>query len=274
LDPNSVIELLKYCEEEFSESRYEREVQYHKPEDSNIQEYCREHPEELLGYFCFECETECICAECAIHGNHKGHEVLQIKKAYPVIKDKVEEIFLYINNKIDEVELRAEKIENQKKEIIDQGNSAKQQVLISFEDLKARIERKEREIIGQIDRGIEDNLKEAENYSRIVSGKITALESISETLKKILMSASQADLLDYYAENKQKTYNSIENELSTLSNIDKSTSLRCVVSPNSLAEHIESIKAVQIQISALKYTEDTGERKLLERTKRLGPRNS
>jgi hypothetical protein len=51
-------------------------------------EYCKEHNEEV-SYFCFECMNKCICAECVVHGVHKNHDVMSIKKAYPVIVEKV-----------------------------------------------------------------------------------------------------------------------------------------------------------------------------------------
>lgn len=268
LDPTSAIELLRLCEEEFSESRYEREVQFQR-DYSPAPDFCREHTDEMLAYFCFECETECICAECAIHGEHKGHEVMQIKKAFPIIKDKLEEVFLHVSNKIDEVELRAEKVENQKKELIDQGNAAKQQVIVSFEDLRARLEKKEREIISQIERIVQENLREADNYSRIIIGKIGALESVADTLKKVMSGGQQTELLDFYAENKEKIFANVESELATLGNIDRSTSLRCVITPQSLGEHIDSIKAVQLQISALKYIEDPVLSRQSEKSRRI-----
>jgi hypothetical protein len=51
-------------------------------------EYCKEHNEEVT-YFCFDCMNKCICTECVVHGLHKNHDVLHIKKAYPVIIERV-----------------------------------------------------------------------------------------------------------------------------------------------------------------------------------------
>lgn len=31
---------------------------------------CREHPEEEVNYFCFDCQCPPICSECVIHGIH------------------------------------------------------------------------------------------------------------------------------------------------------------------------------------------------------------
>ena len=274
LDPNSVIELLKYNEEEiFSEPSYDKDFQSRKEQYSTSIEYCKEHPEETVSYFCFLCESECICAECVIHGEHKDHDVLQIKKAYPLIKDKIEEMYLYLSNKIDEVILRGEKIENHKKEIIDQGNAAKQQASINFDDLKARLEKKEREIIGNIDKIVRDALKEADNFNRILSGKINALGNTSEIIKKILATSSQVELLDFYAENKEKVYSNIDSELTTLGNIDRTANLRCFLSTSSLAEHMDSIKSVQIQISSLKSPDEPSKKSVSEKTKRVISKN-
>ena len=51
--------------------------------------YCKDHPDEELSYFCFDCLTDCICSECIIHGVHKNHEVQTIRKAYPIIRGRV-----------------------------------------------------------------------------------------------------------------------------------------------------------------------------------------
>lgn len=51
--------------------------------------FCIEHPDEEISYFCFDCLANCICPECVIHGIHKNHEVMTVKKSYGVIKSKV-----------------------------------------------------------------------------------------------------------------------------------------------------------------------------------------
>ena len=274
LDPSSVIELLRYGEAEEEEeqagedlSQYEREVHFSRGHSSNAYEFCREHTEEVLSYFCVDCECECICAECAIHGEHRDHEVMQIKKAYPMIKDKCEEIYMHLSNKIDEAALRSEKIESHRKEIVEQGNAARQQILVSFEDLKARLGRKEREMLEGIDRVVKEQIREAENFGKIINAKIEALEALSENFKQVLSEASQTELLDFYAGNKEKIYETIENEMNGMGNIDRISNLRCVINNSSVAEHIESIKAVQIQISALKGIEEVSMKKPTGRTK-------
>jgi len=54
-----------------------------------VKGFCPEHPDEEISYFCFNCISNCICPECIIHGVHKNHEVMTIKRSYPIIKNKV-----------------------------------------------------------------------------------------------------------------------------------------------------------------------------------------
>lgn len=51
---------------------------------------CKDHTEEELTYFCFSC-CKPICPECAIHGNHKDHEVETTRKAIKKIRGLLNE---------------------------------------------------------------------------------------------------------------------------------------------------------------------------------------
>lgn len=71
----------------------------------HIRDFCKDHPEEEVQYFCFDCQTAPICPECVIHGAHHGHQVKLLKKAYPVIVKDMEELAIQVNTKIDDLAL-------------------------------------------------------------------------------------------------------------------------------------------------------------------------
>lgn len=97
---------------------------------------CREHPEEEVNYFCFDCTSPPICSECVIHGTHQGHNVATLRKAYPLVMAKVEELALQLNSKVDELYLNMQRLESRKREIIDQTNAIKQQTSNAFEEIR------------------------------------------------------------------------------------------------------------------------------------------
>jgi hypothetical protein len=49
---------------------------------------CAAHDDEEVTYYCFLCMCG-ICPECAIHGDHQGHEVKAVKKAAPILKERI-----------------------------------------------------------------------------------------------------------------------------------------------------------------------------------------
>ena len=89
-------------------------------------EPCRDHPEEEVNYFCFDCLCSPICAECVVHGSHKNHEVQTLRKAYPQIVAKTEELALQLGTKVDELQLNQQKLEARKRDLHDQTNTIKQ----------------------------------------------------------------------------------------------------------------------------------------------------
>ena len=58
--------------------------------------------------------SNCVCSECVVHGLHRNHEVLNIKKAYPLIYNKLQDLSKYVNSQIKEVSLKNETIAKKK----------------------------------------------------------------------------------------------------------------------------------------------------------------
>ena len=87
--------------------------------NSNIvnQKYlCREHGEPI-SYLCLDCMSKCICSECIVHGVHHNHDVLNIKKAYPLIYSKTQDLHKFISEKISEMDASKRNLEKKHKDI-------------------------------------------------------------------------------------------------------------------------------------------------------------
>ena len=125
LDPGSAAELLGSIATPQEEKTYEPPqepepthkkssyIEQVEPKSSKeeAQPYCKAHSDEEIKYFCFECLTSPVCAECVIHGVHKNHDVLNIKKAYPVVKEKLEDIITKVSGKIEELNSQESNLE-------------------------------------------------------------------------------------------------------------------------------------------------------------------
>jgi hypothetical protein len=76
---------------------------------------CNDHPEEELTYYCFTCNRP-ICPECAIHGQHREHEVQTTRKAIKQIKSLLMEDRQKLDAEINEMVSNREQAKRLSKE--------------------------------------------------------------------------------------------------------------------------------------------------------------
>ncbi|CAD8114474.1 unnamed protein product [Paramecium sonneborni] len=169
----------------------QRKMSIQQSENSFIQHsrnQCLDHPDEEVSYFCFDCNSKCICPECIIHGIHKNHEVKTIKKAYPLIRKQLEDQIeqnqqqmLYIENQKQDLE---------KKQIQQSSNqeNMRLQIVQEFKVLHQLLNNKQSELLEQVE-NLPSIMNQQENY-------INRLNDAEIKLQKFNMKISQ--VLNYY----------------------------------------------------------------------------
>ena len=218
---------------------------------SNI---CKEHGESIT-YLCLDCMSKCICAECVVHGIHRNHEVLNIKKAYPLIYNKTQEIGNHIASKIKELYTAQNNIEKTKKNINFLSNKCKIDIKQAFDELRSLLNRKEKEIITKTENNLNDNINELNTYNHIFQSKILLLNKLVETLNVYLMRKDELSLVNFYTENKNKILAQTEiNELNNLNNIniDGMPKLRVDVDKESFDAMISAINTLNFEVNTFK----------------------
>ncbi|EAR90990.2 B-box zinc finger protein (macronuclear) [Tetrahymena thermophila SB210] len=169
-----------------------------------IKRFCQEHAEEEILYYCFQCQSRCICPECVIHGAHKNHEVKTIKKAYPIVKQKVEEFQQKMEFKIKQINQRKTHLESVAQEINQNSLSLKKNIALAFAEIKSKIEAKEREIQQICDQVLGQNLKEIENLNFCLEEKLIDFKQILELVFDHENQPDETLLLDFFSTNQAK----------------------------------------------------------------------
>ncbi|KAL4460002.1 hypothetical protein ABPG74_003528 [Tetrahymena malaccensis] len=169
-----------------------------------IKRFCQEHAEEEILYYCFQCQSRCICPECVIHGAHKNHEVKTIKKAYPIVKQKVEEFQQKMEFKIKQINQRKTHLESVAQEINQNSLSLKKNIALIFTEIKQKIEAKEREILQICDQVLGQNLKEIENLNFCLEEKLVDFKQILELVFDHENQPDETLLLDFFSTNQAK----------------------------------------------------------------------
>merc|ERR1719387_1242242 len=126
---------------------------------------CKSHPEEPIQFFCLDCETECICAECVVHGAHKGHEVLNVKKAYANLCGKVEQLLDVAKQRIEELGSSIQQLEGQKRDLELVAVGGRQGIRDAFKTLRAQLTQKEAEVLRRIEESASDAKERLEQHA-------------------------------------------------------------------------------------------------------------
>jgi hypothetical protein len=222
----------------------------------NRRNLCEEHGEPI-SYLCLDCMTKCICSECIVHGTHRNHDVLNIKKAYPLIYGKVQDLYNNICDKIKELNSSKRNIEQKKSNINILEQKCKNEIKNAFQIIRIRLNEKEKEIIEKTELTLKDNLNELNTYERVIQSKIASMNKIIDSLNAYMLRKDELNLINYYCDNNNKILSQIESNennlvfnINTVSdikiNIDKSSFDNMLISLNNLDFEINSFKGIDI----------------------------
>eukprot|EP00916_Digyalum_oweni_P026743 GHVL01043897.1.p1 GENE.GHVL01043897.1~~GHVL01043897.1.p1 ORF type:complete len:340 (+),score=65.89 GHVL01043897.1:473-1492(+) len=227
-------------------------AQSYLPNACNIP--CKTHPDEQVAYFCLQCECPCICAECVIHGEHKNHDVQKIKRAYGLIKSKVEDFVVSVNSRIEEMSLSEQRVEAHRRDVVATVSSAKQQLTKSFEEVRQRVARKEQDLSYALDAFLRSSDNDIENQMKITRQKMVQLQGSSEKIRRYLSAgndqASQVMLLNFFSESKGLLNTSKDSvDEIQLPALQRQVSLDV----ESVNRHIEALQGLHVSISNLQH---------------------
>ena len=220
----------------------------------NNKTICQEHNEPIT-YLCLDCMSKCICTECVVHGVHRNHEVLNIKKAYPLIYNKTQEISNIIISRIKELNSTQKNIEQKKREINNLNSKCKIDIRQAFDELRNLLNKKEKEIINKTENTLNDNFNELNTYNQIINSKIILLNRLNETVNAYLMRKDELNLINFYTENKNKILIQTElNEINNINdlNINSLSNLKIDIDKSSFDAMISAINTLNFDINTFK----------------------
>lgn len=112
---------------------------------------CPVHREEPLQYFCLRCQTDCICAECVLHGEHRGHEVLNVREAVRQLPEKVGELAAAARLRAEEVAGVIEHAKAGRREMSHILERGRNDVRLLVEQLSLVLQKEEEALLAEVD---------------------------------------------------------------------------------------------------------------------------
>ena len=219
---------------------------------NNIKQLCKEHSEPLT-YLCLDCMSNCVCAECVVHGIHKNHEVLNIRKAYPLIYKKLEDLSKYANDQKKSIFLVNEAISKKKKLVNTLIERCKNEIHNTFEQIKLRLDNKEKEIINNTTSILYKNIEELNNYDILLKQNSDTVEEIIGKINNILRKKDELSTINYFCENRNKILKQCDlNELNNLPDLDSFTNFKIEPNRFTLNNMFEGINNFNFDITNIK----------------------
>jgi hypothetical protein len=208
--------------------------------NNNFINVCKEHGEKL-NYLCLDCMTNCVCPECVVHGIHRNHEVLNIKKAYPLIYNKLEELSKFVNGQSKQLSLTNGTILKKKNLISVIIERFTNEIHNIFEQIKIRLENKEKDILNQTINSFNKTINNLNNYENLIKTKIADFENLIQQINHTLMQKDQFYTINYFCENKNKIMEQIELKNFNLPNLEKFANIKFGPNKDSMNRLINDI---------------------------------
>eukprot|EP01086_Lenisia_limosa_P007886 TRINITY_DN282_c0_g1_i14.p1 TRINITY_DN282_c0_g1~~TRINITY_DN282_c0_g1_i14.p1 ORF type:complete len:389 (-),score=34.75 TRINITY_DN282_c0_g1_i14:28-1152(-) len=221
---------------------------------------CPFHPEETASYFCLECESHPVCAECIIHGAHQGHEALSLKKSLPIVQDRLKQLATFLSTCVSEVEMMIEKAKLHKTELVESTVAIKKSMQRSFQELHDKLHRKESDLLSAADSFAEQQISNLSHYADNASKKV---KMVSNVVDDLLVNASTADAslcLAYYANNRNTLATLTESKDLFSEELPALAPRKVYLDTDAAAEQVESINGLHLVIAQLEPQEPTPQR--------------
>mmetsp|Transcript_118984 Transcript_118984/g.210328 ORF Transcript_118984/g.210328 Transcript_118984/m.210328 type:complete len:558 (+) Transcript_118984:59-1732(+) len=161
---------------------------------------CPVHPEDPLQFFCLTCENqECICAECAVHGAHRGHDVLNVRHAHKQLSAEIVNVLNASQVRQEEHSREMQRATAARSEVdlvIAKGKRAIQEM---FEKMRASLSRKEAELLQASDQVERLATAALARRTAAAEGHVRALQQAQAVLRRLDNRGDEVKVLNTYA---------------------------------------------------------------------------
>eukprot|EP00928_Gymnodinium_smaydae_P088933 TRINITY_DN72969_c0_g1_i1.p1 TRINITY_DN72969_c0_g1~~TRINITY_DN72969_c0_g1_i1.p1 ORF type:complete len:549 (+),score=33.07 TRINITY_DN72969_c0_g1_i1:51-1697(+) len=160
---------------------------------------CSEHPDEPATYFCVTCECTCICAECIVHGPHRGHEVMRVGRAFEALRARAGALLDEAQALEDDFAVVTDKLAWRRKDIERAAARGRASVRSAFARVRAQLADRETELLESLDAYEGDSLSRLERGTHDHDIRLSELSRLQESLRSRCRSGDAVDALNTYA---------------------------------------------------------------------------
>ena len=136
-----------------------------------------------------------------INGIHKTHKVQNIKKSLPTIQGHLREFLQALDSRASQLNALIQSFHSKLKEDEEQNKIFKGQVKSIFDELRLKLNQKEKEMYQFADNSINEGSQDLINHERQISNKLQNIQSNSNVISSQISEKNPLELLSFYSEN-------------------------------------------------------------------------
>jgi hypothetical protein len=173
------------------------------------------------------------------------------KQAFAHIASKLEDLKVNINSRIEELIDAQQKLDVGKKSMYDQVSSIKKRVTDLFEDLRYNIERKEQELLEEVEAFEDDTSTQIDDLLKLANGRAMNLSEYTRTIKEVLNSKDTQLANEFYSKNHSQIQESLITDLPQLDQITNQVQPKILISAQNMASLLDSMQCFNSKIAPL-----------------------
>ena len=129
----------------------------------------------------------------------------------------------------------------------------KSDITKSFEEIRLKLNKKEKEILEKADSILQDHMQEFNTYSRILQSKIISLNKLIDSISSNVMRKDEITLLNFYSENKNKIMNNSEiYEIPNIPDFNTIHNMKVTINSGTFDNLINAMNALHLEITSMK----------------------
>ncbi|KAL8442393.1 hypothetical protein Emed_007305 [Eimeria media] len=175
---------------------------------------CDQHPQEPVRFFCQTCGGRCVCAECALSGNHRRHLVLPAAAAWSEAAARIEgELGPSVERLESEVTEAQALLQDRRAEWIVGIEEDRELLSLTKQQLKKQLAGQQQEALETLSSAMRSFCAECKGFKSLIEKKLSILEAQAQQLVERRGALDPSLVLSFLSDEAQQVQETIDADL-------------------------------------------------------------
>jgi hypothetical protein len=157
-----------------------------------------------------------------------------------------------VQNKLQEYNTTVVNLDTKKRELTQATTTVKQDIGKAFEEIRLKLQRKEKEILERCEINLQENLQEINTFTRVLNSKIVSLNKLLDSVNTSVVRRDEVSLLNFYAENHTRVQQAADTEIPDIPPLNVLQNLAVNINEDSVAGLINNLNGIHLEITSMK----------------------